>query len=104
MPVKYSVRLLPAAESDFKEIIAFIALDNLSAAEKLAERIGKSLANLQEHPFLGKIPADEPLAQMGYRYIVVGNYLIFYMVEQRNVLIHRMIHGARDYLNLIQTD
>jgi toxin ParE1/3/4 len=100
MPPKYTIRLLPAAEADFTEIIAYIALDNPSAAGTLAGLIEKKLAGLQRVPFRGKIPDEENLSRMGYRYLVVGNYLIFYTVEQHSVWIHRIIHGARDYLSL----
>ncbi len=102
MPPRYAVRLLPAAEADFKEAIAYIALDNPSAAGSLAKMIEKKLANLHSHPFMGKIPDEEHLARMGYRYLVVGNYLVFYTIERRTVWIHRIIHGARDYLPLFQ--
>jgi len=55
-PPKFTVRLLQAAEDDFKEIITYIALDHLSAAEALADKVGKTLANLTAHPLLGKSP------------------------------------------------
>ena len=100
MPPKYAVRLLPAAEADLEEAIAYIALDNPSAAGSLAEMIEKKLANLHSHPFMGKMPEEEHLARMGYRYLVVNNYLFFYTIEQRTLWIHRIIHGARDYLPL----
>lgn len=44
MPVdKYHVRLLSIAEEDFNEIISFIAADNPSAAEAVANKIEKNL-------------------------------------------------------------
>jgi toxin ParE1/3/4 len=98
---EYAIRLLKAAEEDFKEIITYIALDNYSAAEIVAENIEKSLSNLSAHPFMGKIPKEIELASMGYRFLVVQNYLIFYTAEEQTVLVHRIIHGARDYLSLL---
>jgi plasmid stabilization system protein ParE len=100
MPPKYTVRLLPAAEADFLEIIAYIALDNPTAAGALADSIEKTMTGLQNLPFRGKIPDEENLRRMGYRYLVVGNYLILYTVEAQTVWIHRIIHGVRDYLSL----
>lgn len=98
---KYTVRLLKAAEEDFKEAMTYIALDNLSAAGTTANKIEKSLSNLAAHPFLGKIPDEEELGSIGYRFIVVQNYLIFYTIEEHVILVHRIIHGARDYLSLL---
>jgi toxin ParE1/3/4 len=98
---KYTLRFLRAAEDDFQEIITYISLDSPSAAEALADKIEKSLSNLSIHPWLGKIPNEEELADVGYRFLVVQNYLIFYTVEGRIVWIHRILHGARDYLSLL---
>jgi plasmid stabilization system protein ParE len=36
---KRTIRLLQAAQDDFREIITYIALDNLSAAEAVADQI-----------------------------------------------------------------
>jgi toxin ParE1/3/4 len=72
-----------------------------SAAEIVAENIEKSLSNISTHSFMGKIPKEKELASMGYRFLVVQNYLIFYTAEEQTVLVHRIIHGARDYLSLL---
>jgi toxin ParE1/3/4 len=88
------------AEVDLTEIITYIASDRPSAAEKLAARIEKNLQLLASNPRLGRIPTDEELLRLGYRYLVVENYLIFYTIEPKTILVHRILHGARDYLNL----
>jgi plasmid stabilization system protein ParE len=33
---------------------------------------------------------------MGYRFLIVDDYLIFYTISRKTVLVHRIIHGARD--------
>ncbi len=100
-PPKRTVRLLRIAEDDFNAIINFIAMDNRSAAQSLADKIEKGLAHLATHPHMGTIPHEEELAQLGYRCLTVVNYLIFYTTDSQSVLIHRIIHGARDYLKLL---
>jgi len=100
-PRKHTVRLLRVAEDDLSEIIGFIAADNRGAAEKMLVNIERLLMSLSAHPYLGKIPKEEELAQWGYRYLTMANYLIFYTVSNTTVLIHRIIHGARDYSRLL---
>lgn len=100
-PRKPEVRLLSIAEDDIAEIVAFIAEDSPAAAIKLADKIETRLARLADFPSLGRIPAEEELSGLGYRYLVVDNYLVFYTVTAKTVLIHRVLHGARDYLNLL---
>ncbi len=41
------------------------------------------------------------LARMGYRHLIVENYLIFYEIENRTIFVHRILDGARDYLSLL---
>ena len=97
---RYTVRLLRAAEDDFTEIVIYIAAERPDAAESLAQKIETSLKLLATNPYLGRVPRDAALLDLGYRYLVVQNYLIFYVVEERTILVHRIVHGARDYLGL----
>lgn len=97
---EYSVRLLRIAEDDLTEIVTYIAEDRPSAAEAIALKFEKNLALLSKHPYLGRIPKEEDLASLGYRYLVVDRYLVFYTIEEATVLVHRILHGARDYLRL----
>ena len=97
---KYDVRLLRIAEDDFSEIVSYIAADRPSAAEDLASKIEKNLRLLSTNPHLGRVPKEEELAQVAYRYLVVENYLIFYKIEGKTVYIYRILHGARDYSSL----
>lgn len=99
--VKYQVRLLKVAEEDFTEIVSFIAVDNPTAANTIADKIEKNLLVLSENPKLGRIPRDEEIRILGYRYIVVQNYIIFYTIEQNTILVHRILHGARNYKSLL---
>lgn len=97
---EHAIRLLRIAEDDLTEIVTYIAAERPSAAEALANKIEKNLSLLAKHPHLGRIPKEEELARLGYRYLVVQNYLIFYTIEQQTVYVHRILHGARDYLGL----
>lgn len=98
---KYQIRLLRIAEEDFNEIISFIADDNPNAANSIANKIEKNIELLSENPKLGRIPRDEDIKNLGYRYIIVQNYIVFYNIEERTILIHRILHGARNYRPLL---
>lgn len=98
---KYQVRLLSIAEEDFTEIISFIAADNLTAADAIANKIEKNLELLSENPNLGRIPREEEIRNLGYRYLIIQNHLIFYTIEEKTIFIHRILHGARNYKSLL---
>ena len=101
MSDKYQVRLLPVAEEDLDEIVTYVALDDLRAASKLADRIEVHLERLSSFPRLGRIPRDSDLREAGYRYVIIGDCLAFYAVEKRTVVVHRILHGRRDYKELL---
>lgn len=97
----YQIKLLKIAEEDFTEIVSYVAVDNLSAAHSLADKIEKDLELLSENPNLGRIPRDEEIRNLGYRYLIVQNYLIFYTIEDKTILVHRILHSARNYKSLL---
>jgi hypothetical protein len=33
--------------------------------------------------------------------LVVDNYLVFYVIEEEVIYVHRIVHGARDYSQLL---
>lgn len=97
---KYDVRLLRIAENDLADIVAYIEAERPSAALGQLARIEKALTFLKRNPYLGKLSNDGHLIELGYRCLTVDDYLAFYTVEEQTVFVHRIIHGARDYLAL----
>lgn len=100
-PTKYDIRLLRVAEDDLTEIILYVASDRPNAATRLAGRFEQRLLRLATNPFLGAVPGEGTLARLGYRYLLVDNYIIFYVVEAHIIYVHRIVHGARDYTQLL---
>ncbi len=98
---RFAIHLLRAAEEDLSEIYEYLAAESFRAADAVLARIEKNLQLLTRQPQLGRIPNDDELALIGYRYIVIGDYLAFYTLEEGTILVHRIIHGARDYLRIL---
>lgn len=97
----YQIRYLRTAENDLSEIFDYIQRDNSSAAVSLLDRFDSTIQQLSDQPFMGVIPKDERLKRLGYRMLIVDNYLVFYVVKRRTVQIRRIIHGARRYSFLL---
>jgi toxin ParE1/3/4 len=98
---KYQIRFLKIAEEDLTEIVSYIAADNQTAANSIATKIEKNLELLSENPLLGRIPRDEEIRNLRYRYLIVQNYIIFYTIEDKTIFIHRILHGARNYKSIL---
>jgi plasmid stabilization system protein ParE len=101
MSKPYKIRYLSTAEKDLIDILEYITKDNPSAAISQLERFDKSISQLALNPFLGVVPKDERLEKLGYRMLVVGKYLVFYVLKTGTVQIRRIIHGARRYSFLL---
>ena len=95
------VRVLRRAALDLLEIRRFVALDNPEVAERLSRSIIKRLEGLETFPNSGAIPRDLRLRRRGYRFLVEGDYLIFYKLRSSQVRIHRIVHGRRRYAHLL---
>jgi len=98
---KYRLRFLSIAEEDFTDIISYIAGENKDAANELANLIEENLNLLIKNPYMGRVPRDEDLKSLGYRCLIVKNYLIFYSIESDVINIKRIIHGARNYKDIL---
>lgn len=88
-----------AAETDLAEIWSYIAADNLRAADKLLVDIDAMFAQISHSPELGfSVDHIKP----GLRCKPVRrNYLIFYHIIGDDVVIVHVLHGARNYEELL---
>lgn len=100
MQPKNKVKYSPVAVDDLDEIFSYISGENVSAAEDMLQKLDKSIANLTEFPNMGSVlmEDDYKLIARGYRFITVEPYLVFYRIIGEVVIIHRILHGRRDYL------
>lgn len=92
---KCQINITKAAEDDLAGIIEYIANDNPAAALKLADEIQENNIRLKDFPLRGATPKNRRLARLGYRMIIVGNYLIFYNNEAAEI--RRIFSSQRDY-------
>lgn len=95
---KYLINIIAAAEQDLAGIIEYIANDNPTAALKLVDEIQESILRLEDFPLSGVTPRNRRLARRGYRMLIVGSYLIFYvLLDNETVEIRRIISSKREY-------
>ncbi len=85
------------AEIDLLEIWAFIAEENVIAADDLVRKLDARSHQLLEHPKMGTERDD---IVNGMRHLTVGNYLILYRIKASDIEIIRYLHGARDLFSL----
>lgn len=100
----YKLRYLPVAVDDLISIFDWISNDNPDMAVSFIEKLDQSLWNLQNHPFLGRVPRDDKLKNSGYRVLVFESYLVFYLIRGKVVEVQRVIHGSRKLDHILFSD
>ncbi|MEW9051575.1 MAG: type II toxin-antitoxin system RelE/ParE family toxin [Neobacillus sp.] len=97
---KKMIKYTPAAVDDLDEIFSYISRDNVIAAENLLMTLDTKIGQLADFPNLGSVLSEEKytIVERGYRFIVVHPYLVFYRIIADSIIIHRILHGRRDYL------
>lgn len=87
------------AENDLKDILKYISVESIKNAETIYHKIQKATNQLENFPESGLLPKDQTLINRGYRMLIVEKYLIFYLFEQKIIIIG-IIHGAQKYAHL----
>jgi plasmid stabilization system protein ParE len=85
------VRWQEAALEDLVQIVDHIAQDAPLAAERFATDIFAKTDLLADTPYLGAICSSYRKA----RQLIHKNYIIYYTVHRRDVVIRAIVHGAR---------
>jgi toxin ParE1/3/4 len=75
------------------QFYSYVASQNPAAADDLFAGIDRKLENLSHFPFIGRQRAQ--LAP-GLRSLVIGNYVIFYVVGREEITIVRVVDGRMD--------
>lgn len=98
---QYKVRIYPAAKQDLLDIIDYLNTLSPEAALRYYDLLTEEIASLSRMPERCPRPKDLALAAKGYRYLIVKDYLVFYVIAGSTVQIRRILYGRRDYQALL---
>jgi toxin ParE1/3/4 len=91
-------RISRRADTDIERICDRISQNNPDAAQRLDERIHQTIKRLAQFPGMGHTRAD--VKDGRYLFWAIGNYVIAYRLERQNLVVVRVLHGARDFRKL----
>lgn len=97
------LRFAHAAQNDLLEIQKYIVeeLENSMSAYDILKKIAKRIRILEDFPQSGSPLSTIVGFETAYRFLVCGNYLAFYKVEDDDVFIVRILYNRRDYLKIL---
>jgi len=101
----YRVDVSEPAENDLRDIVRYISatLDAPITALKMMDTIEEAVGGLADMPQKYPLVTDERLAAMGYRKLIVKNYIAFFTIDERNkvVDVERILYARRDWLRIL---
>lgn len=102
----HKLRINPLALEDLMDLKRYISeeLQNPESATQVVSKIIESYEKLKEFPTLGGDLASKVDAPTDYRFLVTGNYIVFYKVDDTYVSIYRVLYAKRGYLKIILDD
>ena len=102
----YKISFSPEAVDDLKEIKRYIKdeLCNEQAAKNTVAKILKKIKILSDFPESSSSLSVIIGFDADYRYLICDNYIAFYRIENKNVLIVRILYGRRNYMQILFGD
>ena len=101
----YNLIFSPEFIKDLNDTFDYISstLSNEQAAKKLMKEIDDSIMNLKALPEMYPL-AREPLDILGYRNIIIKNYIIIYSINKKegNVNLLRCFYGKQNYIHFFE--
>lgn len=100
------LRINPLAKQDLIDIKEYIyqEFDNPDAAVNVISEIIQCYGKLKEFPLLGKELSSKVEVETDYRYLICGNYIVFYKIDNVYVSIYRIFYSRRDYVKILFDD
>ena len=104
--MSYTVRLTDTAKQDLREIAFWIAEQSkdIEIAKLFIGELRDVCKKLDTFPNAGGIPKDRVIRSAGYRFTVHKEYLIFYLVDEKEkqVNIMAIFNAKKDYMRVMK--
>ena len=99
--IKYSEQ----SSKDLADIMKYISdeLCNPKAAERFYMGVADKIKLLRENPYLFPLYPDEKLSTEGFHFAAVGNYLMFYIIDDSKSIVNivRLLYGRRNIPEIV---
>lgn len=100
----YKVSLTAQCAQQRDAIVDYIVniLFSPQAAKSFLSEFDRVVNNVKEFPEAYLFVRDNILAELGFRYFLVNNYIALYLIENDQIIIHYLFHTRQDYIKLVK--
>ena len=99
---KYTVHITKAAERDVANASNYIdlVLKNPTATDALLDEFEAQVMSLESMPERNSLARDEILASWKIRYLLIKNYMAFYIIDEPSKTVHiiRFLYGKSNWM------
>lgn len=97
------LRYSPEAREDLRRASQYIAFEfqNPKAAKDLVQRIMRDCSALKRFPEIGMRLSEKIERETPLRFLISGNHLAFYRVEDSEIYVTRILDGRTNYLHVL---
>ena len=103
--MKCKVKFTDTAKEDLRSIAVYVAEhSSVETAKRLVDKLRERCLILEDYPESGALPRDRILISNGYRFLVCGEYLIFYVYhpDENTAYILASFNAKRDYMRVMK--
>lgn len=100
--MKYKIRIYPSAEQDLKDIVTYLKTLSPRAALTCYDKLTKNIMKLSDMPGRRPLVKDRVLRLKGYRFLIIGQYIVFFVVVLDTVQIRRILYKKRNYFKVLE--
>ena len=105
--MSYKIHITKKAEADLESAADYIefTLINPDAAIKLLDDANKAIQSLASAPKSRQLVDDPVLKAWGIRYVLVNNYMAFYIIDEPMKTVHivRFLYGKRNWIQILKS-
>ena len=104
--MKNKIHYSPESRRDLDDIWDYIVseLQTRFAAERVIDRIMDVVDPLKKFAEMGTPLSSIADVGTDYRFLVSGNYMVFYHVQGSDIYIDRVLYGRSDYMSVLFKD
>ena len=98
---RYKVKIFSAAQNDLREIVGYLNTLSREAAIRYYDLIIEKVGSLTTMPERCPLARDMQLRLRGYRTLLIKNYIVFYVINDKTVEVRRILYARRQYEGLL---
>jgi plasmid stabilization system protein ParE len=98
---QYKIKIYKKAQYDLEKIVTYLNHFYSETAIKYYDLIVSEIAKLSHNPKRCSLVREEELRRRGYRYLLVVNYIVFFVVKDSTVQIRSIMYNKQQYKDFL---